>query len=200
MFLFTKYFINFNEVENMPLGSSIKKFRKDKNLTLAGLSRISGISAPQLSKLENDKGNLSTESFRKLADALNVPLSFLMMTQDIPHIQPVREGDGFQMNRLSSDRNGVKERYLTIHRSAKMQPMVMTFPPDSNSGKALAHAGDEFFYVVDGSVRFFYGGGITCEMERGDFIYYDCSIAHRWENLSAENEAVILLCNTPPVI
>jgi uncharacterized RmlC-like cupin family protein len=81
-----------------------------------------------------------------------------------------------------------------------MQPMLMTFPPNSDSGKALSHIGDEFFYVVEGHVRFMYGQEVNYEMERGDFIYYDCSIAHKWENLSAEEKAVILLCNSPPVI
>jgi mannose-6-phosphate isomerase-like protein (cupin superfamily) len=123
-----------------------------------------------------------------------------MMTRDAPIIQPVRSGDGFQINRFTAGPKGVKERYLTIHRSAKMQPMLIILPPGTDSGKALTHAGDEFFFVVDGYIKFFYGEKEEYEMRNGDFIYYDCSFAHRWENLSQEREAVILICNSPPVI
>ena len=183
----------------MSLGSVVKRIRTDQSLTLKEVSEQSGISVSHLSKLENDKTKLSVDALRKLADALKVPLSSIMMTQKVPRISPVRAGDGFVVSRDIAA-HPVLERYLTIHRSARMQPMIMTFPPGTDSGPLHSHLGDEFFYVLEGDVRFFYGDENSFDMKRGDFLYYDCNIPHRWENVDEMKEAVLLMCNTPPVV
>lgn len=191
--------MEFNEVFKMSLGKVVKRIREDRSLTLKELSELSGISVSHLSKLENDKTKLSVDALRKLADALGVPLSNIMMTQEVPRISPVRACEGFVVNRDTAIKP-VLERYLTIRRSARMQPMIMTFPIGTNSGPVYSHLGDEFFYVLEGEVRFFYGEETTFDMLQGDFLYYDCSIPHRWENIGKTEKAVLLVCNTPPVI
>lgn len=183
----------------MSLGKVVKRIREDRSLTLKELSGSSGISVSHLSKLENDKAKLSVDALRKLADALGVPLSGIMMTQEVPRISPVRAGEGFVVSRDTAARP-VLERYLTIRRSARMQPMIMSFPAGADSGPVHSHLGDEFFYVLEGGVRFFYGEETTLDMRRGDFLYYDCGVPHRWENMDKKEEAVLLVCNTPPVI
>ncbi|MDR1510247.1 MAG: XRE family transcriptional regulator [Synergistaceae bacterium] len=182
----------------MSIGSSIKETRKSKKLTLVRLAELTGISPPQLSKIENDKSASNVASIRKIADALDIPLSDLVMSQRVVHIQPVRANGGFLMKRGASSMSGVTERYLTIQRTAKMQPMVMDFPSGEDSGAELSHEGEEFFFVLEGKLRFLYGD-VPYEMNRGDFIYYDCEISHKWENIGGE-PASILVCNNPPVI
>ncbi|MCD7954027.1 MAG: cupin domain-containing protein [Synergistaceae bacterium] len=90
-------------------------------------------------------------------------------------------------------------RYLTLNRLAKMQPIVLTVPAGMSTGNSKSHPGDEFFYVLEGCVRFFYGADEVFDMRDGDFLYYDGTVAHHWENMSTK-EARLLTCNTPPVM
>lgn len=54
------------------LGKLLKQLRKDKNLTLIQLSKISGVSNPYISQIENGKFIPSPEMLRKLANFFQV--------------------------------------------------------------------------------------------------------------------------------
>ncbi|MFA0889178.1 MAG: helix-turn-helix domain-containing protein [Synergistales bacterium] len=183
----------------MNLGQTIRFYRKEKGLTLDQLAQISKLSAPQLSKLENGKSNPSMESLRRLAEAFDVPLSALTLTEERTLLNPVRAGEGFLMRWRGKGDSSVQVRYLTQGRNAKMQPIIVAIPKGVDTGKSRSHPGDEFFYVLHGRIRFFYGEEEVFEMNEGDFLYYESHIPHHWENIGAE-DAQVLTCNTPPVI
>ena len=79
--------------------------------------------------------------------------------------------------------DNVTVRYLTLSRAAKMQPIVITIPAGMDTGASKSHPGDEFFYVLDGKVRFFYDDE-AFDMKKGDFLYYDGLFQHHWQNMS----------------
>lgn len=183
----------------MRLGDTIKFHRKKKGWTLTELSAQCQLSVAQLSKLENGKSNPSIDSLRKLAGAFEIPVSTLTLTEEIPSISPVLDGEGFVVRWCARGDDYVTVRYLTLNRLAKMQPIVLTVPAGMSTGNSKSHPGDEFFYVLEGCVRFFYGDDEVFDMRDGDFLYYDGTVAHHWENMSAK-EACLLTCNTPPVM
>lgn len=80
-----------------------------------------------------------------------------------------------------------------------MQPEIITFPPGAESGRALSHDGEEFFFVLEGRVRFFYGHQPPVDLSEGDFIYFDNTVPHRYENLDGRKRARLLVCCSPPV-
>lgn len=57
----------------------IKEVRKQKNLSLSGLARLSGISKTRLQGIENHKTLFSLTDLELIALALKVPVSDLWM-------------------------------------------------------------------------------------------------------------------------
>ena len=182
----------------MHFGETIKCHRKENGWTLKELSERCGLSVAQLSKLENEKSSASIDSLRKLANVFRIPLSSITLTESEQKLSPVLDGEGFIVRWCRRGDDNVTVRYLTLNREARMQPMIVTIPAGMDTGASKSHPGDEFFYVLDGRVRFFYGGE-AFDVKRGDFIYYNGLFQHHWQNMS-DSEARIMTCNDPPVM
>lgn len=182
----------------MRFGETVKNYRKENGWTLKELSERCGLSVAQLSKLENEKSSTSIESLRKLANAFRIPLSAITLTESAQKLSPVLDGEGFVVRWCRRGDDNVTVRYLTLNREARMQPMIVTIPAGMDTGASKSHPGDEFFYVLDGRVRFFYGDE-AFDVKRGDFIYYNGLFQHHWQNMS-DSEARIMTCNDPPVM
>lgn len=183
----------------MRLGETIKHHRKEKEWTLKDLSAKCGLSVGQLSKLENDKSSASIGALRKIAEAFDIPVSALPLTETQQRLHPVLDGEGFVMRWRNDGEKAVTVRYLTLSRQAKMQPIIITIPPQMDTGASQSHPGDEFFYVLEGTVRFFYHNE-SFDLRKGDFLYYDGLYPHHWHNLSETEEAKVMTCNDPPVM
>lgn len=71
-------------VELVPLGESIRRARKTRQLTLRALADRSGLSLRFLSDLERGRGNISIARLVAVARALGTPLSELVSVLDVP--------------------------------------------------------------------------------------------------------------------
>ena len=56
----------------MDFGSSLRKHRKERKLTLAALGKLTGLSISYLSKLENGVSTPSLANMQKLCEALQI--------------------------------------------------------------------------------------------------------------------------------
>jgi quercetin dioxygenase-like cupin family protein len=138
-------------------------------------------------------------TLRKLADALGVSLAALVAEEAPPRLNPVLAGEGYTFRRSTGGREPIVEVFLHMSREARMQPEIITFPPGAESGRALSHDGEEFLYVLEGQVRFFYGLQPPVDLGEGDFIYFDNTVPHRYENRDGKKRARLLVCCSPPV-
>jgi len=64
----------------MKIGSTIKRLRKQKRMTLKEMSKITGIQTGSLSRIENDKMNGSLNTYMLIAGGLDLKLSELFAT------------------------------------------------------------------------------------------------------------------------
>ena len=181
----------------MKFSGTLRNYRKERGWTLEYLSGLTQLSIAQLSKLETGKSAPSLESLRKLSEAYAVPISSLTRNEVIEPISPVRSGDGFVL-RGGTDES-IAVRYLTIKRSAKMQPVIIDLPPGKESKGLLSDHTDKFSYILGGDIQFDYGDGLSYSLHAGDFIYFDGSVDHRWKNVG-DRTASLLCCADPPLI
>jgi transcriptional regulator with XRE-family HTH domain len=127
------------------VGPKLRELRKQRRVTLADLSRATGISESTLSRLESGSRRPNLELLLPLARAYGVPLDELVgapATGDPRvHLRPVRR-HGMTFVPLSRRPGGVQAFKLVIPpRPAEAKPELK------------AHEGYEWLYVLDGRLR-----------------------------------------------
>jgi len=60
-----------------------------------------------------------------------------------------------------------------------MEPFMLTFDPKAPKGEPIAHDGQEFIYIVSGTIEMLYDGK-EYRLEQGDSVYLDASRGHRF--------------------
>ncbi|MDI6823164.1 MAG: helix-turn-helix domain-containing protein [Bacillota bacterium] len=183
--------------ESGSIGQLVRRFRRQRGMTLRELADLCGVSASYLSRLERGSVGVSVACLRRLSEALRVPVSSLLMEGPQANLQPVRRGQGFIFKRHNAG-SLVVEEFLHMHGAARMQPEVMFIPAGSDSGEPLAHLGEEFLYVLSGCVGLQYGGQQELILEEGDSVYFDSTVPHRYRNPDLTRLARVLVVCSPP--
>jgi DNA-binding transcriptional MerR regulator/quercetin dioxygenase-like cupin family protein len=185
------------QVQPAPSGRSegiaarLRRLRRKQQLTLTAAAHKVGISASLLSAVERGQANPSIATLQKLTHlyGTNV-LSFF--------------GDGDSRRRLvhPQDRKvlrpypGVQIELLAFGRPV-MEPHLYRIAPGASSGGSYHHEGEEFIYVIQGSLEMWLDEVKRYVLETGDSLYFESTHTHRWQNLG-DQEAVLIWVNTPP--
>ncbi|MFD7226112.1 XRE family transcriptional regulator [Streptomyces sp. NPDC059892] len=131
------------------VGARLRALRRARGATLAALADETGLTASTLSRLENGKLRPTLEQLLPLARAHGVPLDDLVAAPPTGdprvHLRPVRRS-GLVMVPLTRRAGGI-QAYKVIYPPAGRAP---TMNPQT-------HEGYEWFYVLDGHVRFVLG-------------------------------------------
>ncbi|MGW6241019.1 helix-turn-helix domain-containing protein [Streptomyces sp. NPDC055037] len=131
------------------VGPRLRALRRARSATLAALADETGLTASTLSRLENGKLRPTLEQLLPLARAYDVPLDDLVAAPPTGdprvHLRPVR-------------RSGLVMVPLT-RRAGGIQAYKVIYPPVGRAStlKLRTHEGYEWFYVLDGQVRFVLG-------------------------------------------
>lgn len=132
------------------VGARLRALRRARAATLAHLAEETGLTSSTLSRLENGRLRPTLEQLLPLARAHGVPLDELVQAPPTGdpriHLRPVR-------------RAGLVVVPLT-RRAGGVQAYKVIYPPADphRALKLQTHEGYEWFYVLDGRVRFVLGG------------------------------------------
>ncbi|MEV4364064.1 XRE family transcriptional regulator [Nonomuraea sp. NPDC049625] len=164
------------------VGPRLRALRRARGTTLAALANETGLTASTLSRLENGKLRPTLEQLLPLARAHDVPLDDLVAAPPTGdpriHLRPVR-------------RSGLVMVPLT-RRAGGVQAYKVIYPPAGRSAttKLQTHEGYEWFYVLNGQVRFVLG-----EQEFlvgvGEAVEFDTRVPH-WIGSADERPAELL--------
>lgn len=184
-----------NQSLNTGIAQKIRQIRLGQGMSLQDLSRKTGLSMTFLSRLENDKANISVLNLRAVANALGVPIASLFSQDDQSLVKVSRAGKRRKMILMVFGRKKVTEEWLLPDSNAKLEPAVVTLPPRTNGGPSFSHEGEEFLWVLKGKVRFHLGSDVF-NLEEGDSLYYPATISHQIFN-DSDKKALLLFVATP---
>lgn len=173
------------------LGTRLRSLRMRKRKTLQEVSEATGLSRSFLSMLENGDTGASVASLSAIAKSYGTSMRELLGAGLKEGSRLLRPDD----RRVAEMPNGVKIAELAAG-GHLMDPTLYYVPPHAGSGGYYSHQGEEFLYVLKGSVFVELKGEDIYHVFAEDVLYFPSNIPHRW--WTEDEEAEIVYVNTPP--
>jgi len=176
----------------MDIGGKIRQLRTQKGLTLEELASRSELTKGFLSQLERNLTSPSIDSLNDILEALGTNLAeFFQEDKDEQFL--FRANDFFVDERDS----------CTVHwivpntQKNQMEPILLTLPEGGESFEVAPHSGEEFGYVVEGTVVLECDGKKSV-LRRGETFYLHGRTFHTLKN-ERKTTARVLWVSTPPL-
>ena len=172
------------------IGQRIRKLRLDRGLSQRQLATDAGITKSYLSKIENSDSAPPVSTLVSLAQAFGVTMDAFFseeVTQCLYTL--VRKTERQTMARQGTKFGYSYEPLAPKFPGRRMEPFILTVPAEVET-KKFHHSGQEFFIVLEGTLRFKIGTEELI-MEEGDAIYFDASIPHG--GISADGNPLVCL-------
>ena len=189
---------------NKIIGEKITNVREMKNISIEDMASRSGLSVEQIKRIEGNEDFPSLAPLIKIARVLGVRLGTFL--DDQQELGPVvcrkdsrenTEGIGFTNNAVT------KHKYMSYHALSQdksgrhMEPFIIDIEPSQEADFLFStHEGEEFIYVITGTIEINYGKNIYT-LNEGDSIYYDSIVAHHVHAANGSTAKILGVIYTP---
>ena len=179
----------------MTIGEKIKKHRNEKALSLRELAKKVELSASFLSQIEQGKASPSIENLKKIANNLEVRVSYLIEEEEVIETYHVKKEDIRYVESIDSK---TSIGLLTSSKLEKdMEPIIYEIKPGGESGRGFFnHNGEEFIYVIEGSLDIYIEEKVTA-LKEGDSFYFKSTLNHRFKNNGKKLTRAIWVVSPP---
>ncbi|MBF0569473.1 MAG: helix-turn-helix transcriptional regulator [Candidatus Omnitrophica bacterium] len=136
----------------LQIGTQIQRLRKLRKISLAELSKQSGVQIATLSRIENGKMVGTVESHHKIALALGANLSEFYQSAPEETPSPLTAKDKLEIIPAPNDKVST-EILVRQPASKKMLPTIIRLQGKASTGTEKGVPGTErFIFVIDGTV------------------------------------------------
>jgi transcriptional regulator with XRE-family HTH domain len=166
-------------------------------LTLQELSLKSGLAFSTISKVEKSQISPSYENILRLADGLNVDVTKLFSDMSVSMTTGrrtvTRAGQGvahatpqYDYEMLCTD---IAQKHFVPLLTRLRAHDVAEFPV------LLSHQGEEFLYVLSGTVEIHTDQYLPLRLEKGDSCYFDSTMGHACVSAGPEEATILWVCS-----
>jgi len=183
------------------IADKIREIRKERGLTLARLAADINLSAPLLSRIENNRISPPIATLAKIAAGLDVPIGVFFQEEDFAQSYAVTTKEGRRPVVRRGTTIGFTYHSLTgLKRPHAIEPFIIKYPlTKKEPGILFDHQGEEFLFVLEGQIDLVYGKE-KIRLKEGDAIHFDPSVPHRGQNAGdAESTCLVVVVNSPPL-
>lgn len=181
------------------IGLKAKKLRDKSNMTLKELSKKTNLSVGYLSQFERGINTIAIDSLSKIAKVYGVELNyFFPETSEEKESIIMKSYEHSFFNVIGTDYivNTLYNKSETKDDHSMYPRLIEILPKFSREKIQLyAHAGEEFIYVLEGILTFYYNKEIH-HLYPGDSAYYSSEVEHNWDNET--NKKVKIMCVSTP--
>ena len=180
--------------------AKIKRLRKNQNMTLKELAKKTNLTESYLSRIETSSSAPPIHTLYLIAEALNTNISYLFQEDledsvENPNIVVVKSEDidSEKMTFGPYHRKTLKYSYIPLAKNKQgknMQPYIVV--EDFEFGETLTHDGEEFVFIVEGSIELMYGTEIYL-LEQGDYAYFDSHIPHNARSIGKKKARTLIV-------
>lgn len=183
-------------------GQILKALRLSKSMTLHELSEKTLLPPSTLSKLENGKMTLTYDKLVRLGAGLEEDLGRLLSGSSGPDTEinsapgrrsVARAGENMSV-RFKVQRHIYPASELT-HKS--MLPIIIDVTAKSvkELGGLLSHKGEEYIYVLEGTMELHSEFYEPLRLSKGDSVYFDSGMAHGYVHCGDTPCQVLVICS-----
>ena len=176
----------------MEIGSKIRELRLKADLTQEELGDRCELTKGYISQLENDVTSPSIATLEDIVAALGTTLVELF-SESQPEQSPVYRADDY----FVKENDGYVTHWL-IHNGVinEMEPILVEIKAGCSTDSDNPHEGEEFGYVLSGSVVIHLGKK-KYKANKGESFYYQANKEHYIEN-NTDRVARFIWVATPP--
>jgi len=167
----------------------IRALRNERGLTLKELSEMTGLSAGFLSLIERGSSSLAITSLKKIADAFGLDITYFFESPNPNRKFHVGKRDQKKFWIDTPENGFVKLSGQFTNRG--LESLFVTLKPNQQKEYDDSHPGEEFYYILQGTVRFTVDGE-TFDVEAGESIHFPSKLPHDYEN--PMDEEATMLC------
>ena len=158
------------------IAGRIRELREILEITPETMAQGLGLSVNAYLDYERAVHDLPISALYEIAHILGVDFTVLL-TGESPRMDThcvVRQGKGVSVERYAGYRfNSLAYNY----KGRTMEPMIVTLEPEEGDPALVVHNGQEFNYILEGTVRVVVGSR-SFDLQPGDSIYFNPAIPH----------------------
>jgi transcriptional regulator with XRE-family HTH domain len=178
----------------LEIGQKIKRLRKANNLTQEELANRAYLTKGFISQLERDLTSPSIVTLKGILDVLGEELADFF--RDVKHESVLFDKKVRVLSSTSTEQMKV-ELLVPSAQNRIMDPVLMSLEPGTSTETHMAHEGEEFGFLLQGSVTLWVDK-VAYPMRKGDCFYFASDREHRLHN-SGKTKAQLLWIVSPPV-
>jgi transcriptional regulator with XRE-family HTH domain len=181
------------------IGQRLKEIRRALDRTLAEVSKSTGVSISNLSKIENNQISPSFDIMKRICDGLEVSIEDFVR----PGKKSVVSG------RKTLTRHGAGDFFTSVqydyraHASEISNKAMVPLEIQVRARKASEfdhwsqHRGEEFVYVLSGTLEIHTEHYAPFRLEKGESAYFDSSMRHIYLSVSKADARVLSISHDP---
>lgn len=176
----------------MDIGKKLKELRRQNDLTLEDLASRCELTKGFLSQVERNLTTPSIATLQDIVEALGTTLSEFFHEEEEKQI--VFSVQDF----FENEQDEYKIEWVIPNaQKNEMEPILLTLYPRCKSQEMISHHGEEFGYVLKGSVTLVRGNK-KYKLKAQETFYLDGSKGHYLYN-HGNTDAKVLWITTPPM-
>ena len=182
-------------------GAILKQLRAERGWTLAAVSDRTGFPISTLSKIEKGQVSLSYDKLARISKGLDVDIGVFFARDGVSTAenQPngrrsiVRQGEG----RSIQTRSYLNHFLATDLLNKRFVPILGEGFATSieDFGEMIRHKGEEFCYVLEGTLELHTELYAPVTLEVGDAIYFDSGMGHAYISVGRRPLKVLCICS-----
>ena len=187
------------------LGDRIKELCKTYSISPETLAERSGVPIELIKNIEDGGAIPNLAPLIKISRALGVRLGTLLddheelgpvITRAGTSEDAVRFYTGLSSGSQDHARQGLSFKALAQDKNSRhMEPFIVEIDPKAEQKKST-HEGEEFIYVLSGSLALEYGADSDV-LKEGDSVYYDSIVPHRVFSADGKPVRILAVMYTP---
>lgn len=177
----------------MNIGDKIKRLRVKNSLTQEELADRSELTKGFISQVERDLTSPSIATLVDILEGLGTNLKDFFNETIDEKIVFTKE-DAFESE--NNEYKYVLQWIIPNAQKNSMEPILIDLEPGGRSKEDYPHEGEEFGYVIQGSI-YLHAGAEKLKVRKGESFYFKANSNHYISNAGKTNTSVIWV-STPP--